>query len=154
MFTSAANLLVLKFWLLTVPSPFYRASKVYRTIYTVANGVLYTPLLRELTGAPRFPRLRIVVLYLVAFVPPALATQQNRAPLKARESGASCGLFGYFCRIVIELHWFCVHNRERSLPWTLRAILALPWSAVVSWLAFSFSAVAGFSLLLCLGHID
>ena len=35
-----------------------------------------------------------------------------------------------------------------------RKVLALPWGAVVSWLAFSFSAVAGFLLVLCLGHID
>ena len=37
------------------------------------------------------------------------------------------------------------------LTWTFRAVLALLWGAVVSWLAFSFSAVNGFSLVLCLG---
>ena len=40
------------------------------------------------------------------------------------------------------------------MTWTFRAVLALLRGAVVSWLAFSFSAVAGFSLVLCLGHID
>ena len=47
-----------------------------------------------------------------------------------------------------------MHNRERLLSWTFRSVLALLWGAVVPWLAFSFSAVAGFSLVLCLGHID
>ena len=32
--------------------------------------------------------------------------------------------------------------------------MALLRGAVVSWLAFSVFAVAGFSLVLCLGHID
>ena len=40
------------------------------------------------------------------------------------------------------------------MTWTFRAVLALLRGAVVSWLAFSFSAVAGFSLVLCLGHFD
>ena len=40
------------------------------------------------------------------------------------------------------------------MTWTFRAVLALLRGAVVSWLAFSLFAVAGFSLVLCLGHID
>ena len=40
------------------------------------------------------------------------------------------------------------------MTWTFRAVLALLRGAVVSWLAFSLFAVAGFSLVLCLGYID
>ena len=36
-----------------------------------------------------------------------------------------------------------LHNRERPLTWTFRAVLALLRGAVVSWLAFSLFAVAG-----------
>ena len=56
------------------------------------------------------------------------------------------------CSIVIG--FMRLHNRERPLTWTFRAVLALLWGAVVSWLAFSLFAVAGFSLVLCLGYID
>ena len=44
-----------------------------------------------------------------------------------------------------------LHNRERPLTWTFRAVLALLRGAVVSWLAFSFSAVAGFHWFSALG---
>ena len=40
------------------------------------------------------------------------------------------------------------------MTWTFRAVVALLRGAVVSWLAFSLFAVAGFSLVLRLGYID
>ena len=40
------------------------------------------------------------------------------------------------------------------MTWTFRAVVALLRGAVVSWLTFSLFAVAGFSLVLCLGYID
>ena len=50
--------------------------------------------------------------------------------------------------------YFDLHNREMLLPWIFRAVPALPWSDVVPWLGFSLFAVAGFSLVICHGHLD
>ena len=52
-------------------------------------------------------------------------------------SGAGRGLLVFLCSIVIEPSGSCLHNRERSFPWTFWTALALPSGCGCSRLAFS-----------------